>query len=170
MAANILATQGSMAKALSSVIISEYFGLSTRRIYINSASKLCSSERPRQKPNYMNARHRNILKSLSDSKSLKSTVIWCSINTLSWTHFCLLNVISLMVCHNFCLLLTFNMWGRSYLSLTRSISWLLMPWLLASPGHQQPWYWLCKKGKSWFHTRKDFNYLWHVSVEEWHKM
>ena len=24
----------------------------------------------------------------------------------------------------------------------RSISWLLMPWLLTSPGHQQPWYWL----------------------------
>ena len=30
----------------------------------------------------------------------------------------------------------------SYLCLTRSISWLLMPWLLSSPGHQQPWYWL----------------------------
>ena len=41
---------------------------------------------------------------------------------------------------------------------------------LASPGHQQPWYWLCKIGKSWSYTRKDFNYLWHVSVEEWHKM
>ena len=27
---------------------------------------------------------------------------------------------------------------------TRSISWLLMPWLLTSPGHQQPWYWLCR--------------------------
>ena len=24
---------------------------------------------------------------------------------------------------------------------TLSISWLLMSWLLASPGHQQPWYW-----------------------------
>ena len=23
----------------------------------------------------------------------------------------------------------------------RSIPWLLMPWLLALPGHQQPWYW-----------------------------
>ena len=22
----------------------------------------------------------------------------------------------------------------------KSISWLLMPWLFASPGHQQPWY------------------------------
>ena len=24
---------------------------------------------------------------------------------------------------------------------TSSISWLMMPWLLLSPGHQQPWYW-----------------------------
>ena len=30
------------------------------------------------------------------------------------------------------------MLGPNYFSLTRSISWLLMPWLLASPGHQQP--------------------------------
>ena len=27
----------------------------------------------------------------------------------------------------------------------KSIPWLLMPWLLASPGHQQPWYWLSDK-------------------------
>ena len=40
---------------------------------------------------------------------------------------------------------SFNPWRArelSYLGLTRSISWLLMPWLLTSPGHQQPWYWL----------------------------
>ena len=39
--------------------------------------------------------------------------------------------------------LTLNVRGPSYLSLTRPISWLLMPWLLTSPKHQQPWYWLC---------------------------
>ena len=38
-----------------------------------------------------------------------------------------------------------NMQGLSYLGLTRSISWLLMPWLLTSPGHQQPWYWLYRE-------------------------
>ena len=40
--------------------------------------------------------------------------------------------------------LTLYMRGQSYLGtgITRSISWLLMPWLLMSPGHQQPWYWL----------------------------
>ena len=31
-----------------------------------------------------------------------------------------------------------------YSGQTRSIPWLLMPWLLASPGHHHPWYWLCR--------------------------
>ena len=31
--------------------------------------------------------------------------------------------------------LTLNVRGPSYLGLTRSISWLLIPWLLTSPGH-----------------------------------
>ena len=51
-----------------------------------------------------------------------------------------------------------------YLGLTRSISWLLMPWLLTSPGHQQPWYWLCRICKSWFYLRKNFKYLCHIYV------
>ena len=40
--------------------------------------------------------------------------------------------------------LTLNVRGPSYLGLTRSISWLLKLWLLTSPGHQKPWYWLCR--------------------------
>ena len=32
--------------------------------------------------------------------------------------------------------------------ITYSISWLLMPWRLVSPGHQQPWYWICRKKRS----------------------
>ena len=52
--------------------------------------------------------------------------------------------------------LTLNVRGPSYLGLTRSISWLLMPWLLTSPGHQQPWYWLCRICRSWSYLRKDF--------------
>ena len=35
---------------------------------------------------------------------------------------------------------------KSYHGLTRSISWLLMAWLLALPSHQQPCYWLSKLG------------------------
>ena len=56
---------------------------------------------------------------------------------------------------------------NSYLGLTRSISWLLKPWLLSSPGHQQPCYWLCKLGRPLSYTRRDFNYLCHVIVKKW---
>ena len=45
-----------------------------------------------------------------------------------------------------------------------------MPWLLASSGHQQPWYWLCRIGRSLCYLIKDFNYLCHINVEEWHKI
>ena len=67
------------------------------------------------------------------------------------------------------LTLTLNVRGPSYLGLTRSISWLLMPWLLTSPGHQQPWYWLCRMGRFLSYFRKDFNYLRRINVEKWHK-
>ena len=61
--------------------------------------------------------------------------------------------------------LTLNVRGPSYLGLTRSISWILMPWLLTSPGHQQPWYWLCRICKSWSYLWKDFKYLCPINVE-----
>ena len=60
--------------------------------------------------------------------------------------------------------------GLSYPGITKSISWLLMPWLLTSPGHQQPWYWLCKIGIFHSYLRKDFNYLRRINVEKLHKM
>ena len=66
--------------------------------------------------------------------------------------------------------LTLNMRGPSYLGLTESISWLLMPWLLTSPGHQQPWYWLCRIRRFLSYLRKDFNNLRRINVEKWHKM
>ena len=47
--------------------------------------------------------------------------------------------------------------GPSYPGLTSSISWLLMPWLLASPGHQHPCYWLCKMGNFLSSIRKGFH-------------
>ena len=61
--------------------------------------------------------------------------------------------------------LTLSMLEPCYLGLTRSISWLLMPWLLTSLGHQQPWYWLCRICRSWSYLRKDFVYLCHINVE-----
>ena len=66
--------------------------------------------------------------------------------------------------------LTLNVRGPSYLGLSRSISWLLMHWLLTSPGHQQPWYWLCTIGRFWSYLRKDFNYLHRINVEKWQKI
>ena len=67
-------------------------------------------------------------------------------------------------------MLTLNVRGPSYLGLTRSISCLLMPWLLTSPGHQQPWYWLHRICRSFSHLRTCFMYLCQIHVEEWHKM
>ena len=81
------------------------------------------------------------------------------VSSAKWQPFCL--------GHN---VLTLNVRGPSYLGLTRSISWLLMPWLLTSPGHQQPWYWLCGIGRFLSYLRKDFNYLRRINVEKWHKM
>ena len=49
---------------------------------------------------------------------------------------------------------TLNVRGPSYFGLTRSISRLLMTWLLTSPGHQQPWYWLCRIGRFLFYLRR----------------
>ena len=43
--------------------------------------------------------------------------------------------------------------------ITLSISLLLMPWLLVSPGHQQPWYWLCRTNRSLSSSVEDFNDL-----------
>ena len=62
--------------------------------------------------------------------------------------------------------LTLNVRGPSYLGLTRSISWLLMPWLLTSPGHQQPWYWLYRICRSFPYLRKCFKYLCQINVED----
>ena len=44
-----------------------------------------------------------------------------------------------------------------------------MPWLLMSPGHQQPWYCLCRIGRFLSYLMKDFNYLRLINLEKWHK-
>ena len=35
--------------------------------------------------------------------------------------------------------------GLNYSGSSESVSWLLMPWLLVSPGYQYPWYWLWRR-------------------------
>ena len=65
--------------------------------------------------------------------------------------------------------LTLNVRGSSNFGSTRSISWLLMSWLLTSPGHQQPWYWLCRIGRFLSYLRTDLNCLRRINVEKWQK-
>ena len=47
-----------------------------------------------------------------------------------------------------------------------------VPWLLASPRHQQTWYmnWLQKENSSLSFTRKDFDYLCQISAEKCQKI
>ena len=61
------------------------------------------------------------------------------------------------------LIKTINVRGPSFIGLTWSLSLLLMPWLLTSPGHQHPW--LCRIGKSLSYLRNDSNYLCYIIVE-----
>ena len=50
---------------------------------------------------------------------------------------------------------------------TRSIPWLLMPWvILVLPEQQHPQYRLCRINSSLPSTRMDFNNLYHLSVEK----
>ena len=48
---------------------------------------------------------------------------------------------------------------RKYFGRNRPRTWLLVPWPLASPNHQKPWYWLCRKNAFLFPTSHCFNYL-----------
>ena len=41
------------------------------------------------------------------------------------------------------------------------------PWFPALPGHQQPWYWLCKLGRSLSYMRKHFNFLYQFIMSMW---
>ena len=101
-------------------------------------------------------------------ESQKSKTDTCVAAATQTALFCLSALIN--VCSGYQNLLTLNVRGPSYLGLTRSISWLLMPWLLTSSGHQQQWYWLCRIGRFLSYLRKDLNYLCRINVEKWHKM
>ena len=61
--------------------------------------------------------------------------------------------------------LTFLVLKLEYTKIHWSISLMLMPWFLVSSGHQQPWYCLCLIKGLLSSTRKDFNNLYHVSIE-----
>ena len=52
-----------------------------------------------------------------------------------------------------------------YFIRSMSVPWFLMSWLLTSICHQQQWYWIYRMNRSTSATRKDFNYLHHISVK-----
>ena len=97
-------------------------------------------------------------------RSGTGTFKWCHLHWYS------MNQTVMVIRYQIMKSLTLKVWGQSYPSLTWSISWLLMSWLLVSPGHQQPWYWPCKLDRPLSSIRKDFYYLCHASVEEWQKL
>ena len=77
-------------------------------------------------------------------------------SSAKWRPFCLgLNVLTLLVLE------------PEYSIKNRSLLQLLMPWLLAWPCHEQPWYWLYMINRFLSSTRKDLNHLWHLSFEKW---
>ena len=51
-----------------------------------------------------------------------------------------------------------------YCGKTRSIAWLLMPWLFASPGHGQQLYWWCRIKTSLSCMRTDINFQHHSNI------
>ena len=78
-------------------------------------------------------------KLINEQTTLVQVMAWChqATQAITWAY------VDPDLCHHIASQdhneLTLSMWGLSYLGLTRSILWLLMPWLLTSPGHQQPW-------------------------------
>ena len=76
------------------------------------------------------------------------------------------------ICIWFYYVLTLQVLKTEYSGMTRSISWLPMPWLLASPGHQQPWYmyWLCRINCSLSFRKRITTYSCHHIVEKLYKM
>ena len=58
---------------------------------------------------------------------------------------------------------------REYSERSRSIPCLLMPWLLTSPGHQQPWYWPWGINWSLWSMEEDLRYLRYLMLRNYRK-
>ena len=72
--------------------------------------------------------------------------------------------------HNFVRELNLLVLKPEYSQQTRSIPFLLMTWLLVSPGHQQIWFWLHKIHMYLSSMRKDLFSLYQLNVEEEKKL
>ena len=146
-----------------------------------------------QPPKWMVYHSHNLLGYSFNLSSPQSIFLKFNINSnVITTQFCTWHLTSLLTFHKFLWILmiqrhpcwpadiihhdpqkSWGTWVLTLLVLTleyskrfRSIPWLLLPWLLTSPGHQQPWYWLCSINGSLSSTRKNFNYMYYLSVEK----
>ena len=54
--------------------------------------------------------------------------------------------------------------------ITRSMPWLLMPWLNVFLGYQQSWFGLFRVNRWLCLTKKNFTYLCHLNVKIWSKI
>ena len=70
--------------------------------------------------------------------------VYCDIKWGLWFRYLRFTIICIHTSKHSPSWLCLVMLKLKYCGQTWSISWLLMPWLLVSPGHQQQWYWLCK--------------------------
>ena len=103
-------------------------------------------------------------------------IIGCYIRcqTINWTNDDILIILSWPQCLKVpgglqakmtCLpLLTLQKVWPEYSGRTRLTPSLLISWFLASPGHQQPWYLLCRIYGPLFSIKKYFEYLCYLSV------
>ena len=86
---------------------------------------------------------------IDDESALVQVMAWCRLATSHYLNQC--GLIS-MTPHGITKpqwvnQLTILVLKLEYFGWTRLLQWQLMPWLLASPGHQQPWYWLYRIGQ-----------------------
>ena len=72
--------------------------------------------------------------------------------------------VNIKMCTPWVFFLTLLVLKPEYSWWTKPISWLLMPRLLVSPGHQQPWHRFCMIKGSLSSTRSDFNCMRHSHV------
>ena len=73
----------------------------------------------------------------------------------------------LVKCYLYFLILYLLVLKSEYTIRKASIPFLLMPWLRASPGHQQQWHWQSSSIRYLSCTGNDFNNQCHLSVEWW---
>ena len=93
----------------------------------------------------------------------------CSNHTINWKFKSEQTEISVKYASQWYKIKSLSFWKQNILGMLW-IPWLLMPWLLVSPGHQHTWYCIYRINRSLRLPLRDFNCLHHTSVEKRSKM